>query len=127
LNVADPAGVDFAFPTMQRRTPAPFAAGLYISRDPKTGLPTTPSAAQRRAAAAAFESAEALTPPLGPLRAARAPGGGEIVHLQGQFQVYSIARRAADGRVLTDCSLDPASAKRLLDQRAPAESAWEEK
>ncbi len=99
------------------------APGLLVALDPETRLPTTPSAAQRRAAADAAQRDDALLVPLGPLPVERLPGGGEIVHLEGRFQIYSVARRAADGRVTTDCVLDPAAAKH---PRAP-ERRWEEK
>ena len=127
MNAAESPDVIFAFPTTLPHLPAEPAPGLFIALDPETGLPTRPSAAQRRAAAAILEEAEALAAPLGPLPVARAPGGGEIVHLRGRFQVYSIARRAADGSFVTDCSLDPAAARRLLSQPAPIESKREEK
>lgn len=125
--LSDPPEVIFAPPTALRGTPAHPIPGLLVALDPETGLPTTPSAAQRRATAAALEGDDALLVPLGPLPVERAPGGGEIVHLQGRFQVFSVARRTADGRLITDCSLNPAAAQRLLSQPPPAESRWEEK
>ena len=101
--------------------------GLFVALDPVTGLPTMPTAAQRRAAAAQIESEDALRAPLSPLVIERLPGGGEIVHLGGRFQVYSVARRDARGRVVTDCSLDPAAARKLLSAPVPAAPQREEK
>jgi hypothetical protein len=94
--------------------------GFFVALDPVTGLPTRPSEAQRRAAAAQFENEDALRAPLSPLVIERLPGGGEIVHLGGRFQVYSVARRDARGRIVTDCSLDPTAARRLLAAPVPA-------
>jgi len=101
--------------------------GLLVALDPVTGLPTRPSADQRRAAAARLESEDALNAPLSPLVVERLPGGGEIVHLGGRFQVYSVARRDAHGRFVTDCSLDPAAARKVLSAPAPAAARREEK
>jgi hypothetical protein len=64
--------------------------------------------------AAEIETEDALRAPLSPLIIERLPGGGEIVHLGGRFQVYSVARRDAKGRIVTDCSLDPTAARKLL-------------
>jgi hypothetical protein len=101
--------------------------GLFVALDPVTRLPIMPSAAQRRAAAARIEGEDALRAPLSPLVIERLPGGGEIVHLGGRFQMYSVARRDAQGRLVTDCSLDPAAARRLLSAHAPAAVPREEK
>jgi hypothetical protein len=80
-----------------------------VALDPETGLPTVPSEAQRRAAAALLEGGlPAVDDP--PLPAVRLPGGGEIVHLQGRFQSYSMARRDAHGRVVIDCVSGPGPA-----------------
>jgi hypothetical protein len=101
--------------------------GLFVALDPVTGLPTMPTAAQRRAAASQIESEDALRAPLSPLVIEHLPGGGEIVHLGGRFQVYSVARRDARGRIVTDCSLDPAAARKLLSAPVPAAPRREEK
>jgi len=93
----------FADPWAETSLPAP---GLLVALDPVTGLPTAPSEAQRRAAAALLE-AELLAPPDTPLPAERILGGGEVVHLQGRFQSFSMARRDAAGRIVIDCASVP--------------------
>lgn len=103
------------------------ASGLFIALDPVTHLPTTPSDAQMRTFAAPGGH-DALLAPTAPLRIERLPGGGEIIHLNGQFQSYSIARRDARGRIVTDCAPDPATARKLLTKPAPSRTTvWEEK
>jgi hypothetical protein len=94
--------------------------GLFVALDPVTGRPTRPSEAQRRAFAVPLESEDALRAPVSPLIIERLPGGGEIVRLGGRFQVYSVARRDAKGHIVTDCSLDPTAARRLLSAPVPA-------
>ncbi|HKQ19029.1 MAG TPA: hypothetical protein VJW75_04720 [Candidatus Eisenbacteria bacterium] len=92
--------------------------GLIVALDPVTRLPVRPSAAQRAAAAAIFQEGDLLGPPDGLLPTERIPGGGELIHLQGRFQMFSVARRGADGRFTTDCSPDPVAASRPLAQPA---------
>jgi hypothetical protein len=84
-----------------------------------THLPTAPTDAQLRSFATQVPH-DALLAPARPLRVERLPGGGEIVHLNGQFQVYSVARRDANGHFVTECAPDPATARKLLAQPAPA-------
>ena len=91
-----------------------------------TRLPIAPSAEQKRSLAAQAEH-DALLAPTRPLQVERLPGGGEIIHLNGLYQTYSIARRDAKGRILTDCATDPVTARKLLKQTPPAKIRWEEK
>jgi len=83
------------------------APGLIVALDPVTRLPVRPSAAQRAAAAALFEEGRLVGPPDEMLPTERIPSGGELIHLHGRFDVFSVARRGADGRFVTDCSPDP--------------------
>jgi len=99
---------------------------MFIAIDPITHLPTAPSDAQKRAYAAQVER-DALQAPTRPLQIEKLPGGGELIHLNGQFQVYSIARRDAQGHVRTDCVPDPSTARTLLSEPAPSSTVWEEK
>lgn len=94
----------------------PTAPGMIVAIDAETGLPIRPSAAQRRTLALAMsaESTDLLAPSDAPLLIERLPGGGEIMWLNGHFQMYSVARIGADGRVVTDCAQDPETAKRML-------------
>ena len=101
-------------------------AGMFIAIDPVTHLPTAPSDAQKRAFAAQVER-DALLAPARPLQIEKIPGGGELIHLNGQFQVYSIARRDAQGHIRTDCVPDPRTARKLLSEPAPSSTTWEEK
>ena len=118
---------DAAFPQPVWGPRASLASGLFIAIDPVTHRPTAPSAEQKRAWAAQQEQ-DALLAPTRPLQVERLPGGGEIIHLNGQFQTYSIARRDAKGHIVTDCAADPASAAKLLKQPAPpSKTDWEEK
>ena len=102
------------------------SAGMFIAIDPVTHLPTAPSDEQKRAFAAQAER-DALLAPTRPLQVEKLPGGGEIIHLNGQFQVYSIARRDAQGHIRTDCVPDPSTARKLLSEAAPSGTKWEEK
>jgi len=102
------------------------SAGMFIAIDPVTHLPTAPTDAQKRGFAAQAER-DALLAPTRPLQIEKLPGGGELIHLNGQFQVYSIARRDAQGHVRTDCVPDPSTARRLLSEPAPSTTRWEEK
>ena len=66
---------------------------------------------------AAFQRAIDLSELLGlaaPVRVVALPHGGEIAHLNGAFQSFSIARRDASGRFVTDCAPDARTALRLL-------------
>jgi len=101
-------------------------AGLFIALDPVTRLPIAPSAEQKRALAAQAEH-DALLAPTRLLQVERLPGGGEIIHLNGLYQTYSIARRDAKGRILTDCATDPAAARKLLKEPPPTKTGWEER
>jgi hypothetical protein len=124
----DPETEDALLPPVWARPSGRAAvAGLFIALDPVTHLPTTPSDAQIRSFATQV-SHDALLAPARPLQVERLPGGGEIVHLNGQFQVYSVVRRDAKGRMVTECAPDPATARKLLAQPAPADkSTWEVK
>lgn len=101
--------------------------GLIVALDPVTRLPVRPSAAQRAAAAAIFDEGYLLGPPDGLLPTERIPGGGELIHLQGRFQMFSVARRGADGRFTTDCSSDPIAASRPPAQPTRTARRGEEK
>jgi hypothetical protein len=92
------------------------APGMIVAIDAETGMPIRPSAAQRRALAlgASAESSELLAPSDAPMLLQRLPGGGGIMTLNGHYQMYSIARVGADGRVVTDCAHDAATAQRML-------------
>ena len=92
---------------------APETPGLYVALDPVTRRPVAPSAEQRRTFQAAIDLDQLLAP-TAPLRVEKLPGGGEIVHLDGAFQSFSIARRDASGRFVVDCAPDGATARRLL-------------
>jgi hypothetical protein len=106
------------------------SAGLLITIDPITHRPIAPTAEQKRAFAAQ-QAQDALLAPTRPLTVQRLPNGGEIIHLDGAFRMYSIARRGADGKITTDCAPDAETARKLLSQPAPrspaTHPAWEEK
>lgn len=100
--------------------------GFLIYLDPETRRPTRPSEAQRHAASEAA-AAEALRGVDAPLPVVRLPGGGELVHLQGRHQVYSVARRDSAGRITTDCVADSALASQILTRPAPPPRQWEDR
>jgi hypothetical protein len=85
-----------------------YRSGLLVAIDPVSRRPVRPTPEQRRA----------FTDLLGPdevapdLPAQRLSRGGEVVHLDGRFQVFSVARRDASGRLILDCVSDPAHAAR---------------
>ena len=103
------------------------APGMIVALDPVTRLPVRPTPAQRAAAAAAFDAGALLGPPDGFLPAVRIPGGGEFVHLQGRFQIFSVARRNADGTFTTECVTDPSRVRQTGVQPPPAERRREER
>jgi len=100
--------------------------GMFIAIDPVTRRPVAPSEEQKRGFQAQVER-DALLAPAHPLQIEKLPGGGEIIHLNGQFQVYSIARRDAQGHIRTDCVPNPSTARKLLSEPAPSAGHWEEK
>ena len=126
----EPAALLFA-PETVLRSGFPIAApGLLIALDPVTRQPVMPTPEQRKAFAADAARAAAHDAPLAPgayLRVEQLPGGGELVHLDGRFQVYSIARRDANGRITTDCAPDLEAAKTALSQPAPVQPEREER
>jgi hypothetical protein len=104
--------------------------GLFIAIDPETRKPVMPSPEQRKALAADAARSAALHAPISPdayLPSERIPGGGELVHLDGRFQVYSIARRDANGNITTDCDSDLESIQKLLSTPAPTTRVREER
>jgi|GEM_PF-4642882 len=108
------------------------AAGLLIAIDPVTRRPIAPTAEQKRAFVEQLNARDALQAPTAPLRVERLPGGGEIIHLNGAYQVYSIARRDASGRFVTECVPDPTVARTLLakpvtPKTPPPATHWEER
>jgi len=125
---ADPCAAGMAGLGHDWTDAAIWAPGFFIAIDPESHLPTTPSEAQKRAAAAAAQAQDALLAPLGPLPVVRLPHGGEMVRLQGRYQVYSVARRDASGHIVTECAPDPEIARKMLSaQPAKPETKWEEK
>lgn len=87
--------------------------GLFVAIDPATHRPVAPSAEQRAAFQRAIDLSELLAP-AAPVRVEALPHGGEIAHLNGAFQSFSIARRDASGRFVADCAPDARTALRLL-------------
>lgn len=77
--------------------------GLIVALDPVSRLPIQPSPEQRAAAAAVHAAVGLDSAPDLALPVEHLPGGGEIVHLQERFQIFSVARRGADGRFTTSC------------------------
>jgi len=115
-------GTEDGVPAPVWTIPTAGGAGLFIALDPVTHLPTTPTEAQMRSLATQAPH-DALLAPTRPLQVERLSGGGEIVHLNGQLQVYSVARRDANGHFVTECAPDAASARRLLTQPVPPAAA----
>lgn len=87
--------------------------GLFVAIDPATHRPVAPSAEQRAAFQRAIDLSELLAP-AAPVRVEALPHGGRIAYLNGAFQSFSIARRDASGRFVTDCAPDAPTALRLL-------------
>jgi len=83
-----------------------YQSGRFIAIDPVSRRPVRPTPEQRRAFSD-LSGPDHATPDL---PAERLPRGGEIVHLNGHFQIFSIARRDASGRLILDCASDPAHA-----------------
>ena len=127
---ADPASADAAPLWATSYRARNHSAGLLITIDPITHRPIAPTAEQKRAFAEQ-QAQDALLAPTRPLTVQRLPNGGEIIHLDGAFRMYSIARRGADGKFTTDCAPDARTARKLLSQPAPqnpaTHPAWEEK
>jgi hypothetical protein len=93
-----------------------YRSGLLIAIDPVSRRPVRPTPEQRRAFSVVLGPDE-VTPDLPAERLSR---GGEIVHLNGRFQIFSVARRDASERLILDCVSDPAHAARPV---APSSSA----
>ena len=86
-------------------TPA-HRSGFLTAIDPISRRPVRPTPEQRRALSD-FSSPDEVTSDLPAERLSR---GGEVVHLNGRFQIFSIVRRDASGRLTLDCVSDPAHA-----------------
>jgi hypothetical protein len=101
-----------------------WAAGVIVSLDPVTRLPVAPNPEQLHTTEAAWRAAF-LAPAASdaPLPVVRLPGGGELVHLNGRFGVYSIAQRGANGRIVTECAPDGGSARRLPTRAGRGDTA----
>lgn len=91
----------------------PSNPGLYVAIDPVTHRPTAPSPEQRAAFGRSMDLSELLAPSA-PVRVEALPHGGEIAHLNGAFQSFSIARRSASGTFVNDCAPDAQTALRML-------------
>ena len=91
----------------------PSNPGIYVAIDPATHRPVAPSPEQRAAFQRAFDLGELLAPSA-PVRVEALPNGGEIAHLNGAFQSFSIARRDASGRYVNDCAPDAKTALQVL-------------
>ena len=89
------------------------ASGLFVAIDPVTRRPVAPSLEQRQAFDRGI-ALDAFLAPAAPVVIEALPGGGEIAHLNGSFHSFSIARRDASGRFVTDCAADAETARRLL-------------
>ncbi|HET9253358.1 MAG TPA: hypothetical protein VFP58_14685 [Candidatus Eisenbacteria bacterium] len=100
-------------------TPA-YRSGLLIAIDPATRRLARPTPAQRRAFSDLLGPDE-VTPDLPAERLSR---GGEVVHLNGRFQIFSIARRDASGRLILDCVSDPTHAAKPVtgSRQAPLQA-----
>lgn len=103
-------------------TPA-YRSGHLIAIDPVSRRPVRPWPEQRRAFSDLWGPGE-VTPDLPAERLSR---GGEMVHLNGRFQVFSIARRDASGRLVLDCASDPAHAARPVAASPQARPRAEER
>jgi hypothetical protein len=101
----------------------PANPGLFVAIDPVTHRPVAPSPEQRAAFQRAYDLSELLAPSA-PVRVEALPHGGEIAHLNGAFQSFSIARRDASGRYVNDCAPDAKTALRILS--SPVSSAPKE-
>ena len=110
------AGLTGISPVWARPVHGTRASGLFIAIDPVTHRPVAPTLEQRRAWAAGQAAQDALLAPTRPLTLQKLPNGGQIIHLDGAYRSYSIARRDANGRIVTDCVPDPAKARELLTQ-----------
>jgi len=91
----------------------PSQPGLYVAIDPVTHRPVAPSPEQRAAFQRAFDLNELLAP-TAPVRVEALPHGGEIAHLNGAFQSFSVARRDASGHYVNDCAPDAKAALQIL-------------
>jgi hypothetical protein len=81
-------------------------AGMWAYFDPKTGKVGAPP--PEAVGAAAAEPSAASTSGQG-LVAVPAPGGGEMIDLQGRFNMAVTARLKPEGTVETDCHPSAAS------------------
>lgn len=98
-------------------------AGLRVTLDPVTRKPVRPTAEQRRA----LQADMAPSAPDAPLRTERLPGGGELVHLDGRYMVFSVVRRDASGRFVRSCAADSIQAAQVVARPLPAPRGREER
>ena len=98
-------------------------AGLRVTLDPVTRKPVRPTPEQRRA----LQASMAPSAPDAPLRTERLPGGGELVHLDGRYLVFSVVRRDASGRFVRSCAADSIQAAQAVAQPLPAPRVREER
>jgi hypothetical protein len=83
---------------------APGTAGRIVAIDPETGRPGAPSPEQVRALTGS-EDAYVVQTAEG-LREEHLPDGTVLLHLDGRFQNYSVARVGRDGRPVLGCVHD---------------------
>ncbi len=95
------AGVPADVKTVQSAAPAAGQAGMRAYFDPKTGKLGFPPADQAAPPSAAEQSAHSTSAQ--GLVVVPAPGGGQMVDLQGRFQSSMTATLKPDGTVKTDC------------------------
>ncbi len=90
----------FAEPNGDGTVTAPAAAGYWVYVDPETGArsarPPADAAAAMAADPAFSTSGQGLVP-------RPAPGGGEIIDLQGRFQSPTVLTVGPNGKVSVDC------------------------
>lgn len=90
-------------PVWEIPKPAATHGGLYIAIDPVTRRPVAPTPDQIRAWNTRH-ALDALRAPTRPLAVQKLRGGGEIVHLNGSFRSFAIARVGPDGKVAIQCA-----------------------
>jgi len=114
---AKPAGSRVVSVRKMTATPAP-AAGMRVAIDPQTGQLIKPTLEQRHVLGT--EASVGLDRSSEGLEIITLANGTKLVHLEGRFQEYVVARKDAAGNVRTDCVESLDRARRLQATPVPA-------
>jgi hypothetical protein len=114
------------FAAMVLHSPARAAGqdGMVAVRDPQTGQMRAPTAAELQALAPAPVATLRAQVPLSSMVVTN-PNGSRSLRLGERGQIYSVVKRAPDGKLVEQCVQGEDAASRALTQAAPASNNQE--